>query len=136
MFHLDGKPGTFHTLPNGEACGLDQSAVVGDYKAWSEFGTVELWYWALISLAKCNCRLYRWPRCSNENCCYLLRVLLSPCAFDASVLRISWTLEEALISAQNLNALQVEERMVAWDDMEHRVVLQVDTVYARVSSVE
>ncbi|CAK4710509.1 unnamed protein product [Aphanomyces euteiches] len=44
MFYLDGQPGTFHTLPNGEACGLDQSAVVGEYKAWMDFGTVQLWY--------------------------------------------------------------------------------------------
>ncbi|CAK4076541.1 unnamed protein product, partial [Aphanomyces euteiches] len=42
MFYLDGQPGTFHTLPNGEVCGLDQRAVVGEYKAWMDFGTVQL----------------------------------------------------------------------------------------------
>ncbi|KAG9408807.1 hypothetical protein AC1031_020651 [Aphanomyces cochlioides] len=44
MFHLDNKADTFHTLPNGEACGLDQTAVVGDYQAWIEFDTIQLWY--------------------------------------------------------------------------------------------
>lgn len=42
MFHLDSKADTFHTLPNGEACGLDQIALVGDYQAWIEFDTIQL----------------------------------------------------------------------------------------------
>ncbi|KAH9155105.1 hypothetical protein LEN26_003318 [Aphanomyces euteiches] len=127
MFYLDGQPGTFHTLPNGEACGLDQSAVVGEYKAWMDFGTVQLW-------------IYRWPKeSSSDDSSSLLRVVVSPCAFDASVLRISWTLEEATSSsttAVDLAALPVEDRMNAWDDMEHQVVLQIDTAYSRVADAQ
>ncbi|CAK4131986.1 unnamed protein product [Aphanomyces euteiches] len=119
-FHLDGKAATFHNFPNGESCGLDQAAMVGDYKAWVEFGTIQLW-------------IYRWPKANQEKC-YLLRVWIAPCALDPNILRISWMVEEAATTISNFNALQAEDRMKVWDDMEHTLVLQADTVYSRVDS--
>ncbi|KAF0735502.1 hypothetical protein Ae201684P_022262 [Aphanomyces euteiches] len=120
MFHLDSQADTFHTLPNGEACGLDQTAVVGDYRAWIEFDTIQLW-------------IYRWPQAGHHHC-YLLRVWIAPCAFDPCLLRISWSLEEAVATDMDAKSLQLEERMAAWDDLEHNFVLQVDTTYTKVAN--
>ncbi|KAH9143104.1 hypothetical protein AeRB84_012870 [Aphanomyces euteiches] len=121
-FHLDGKANTFHTLPNGEACGLDQTALVGGYKAWMDFNTIQLW-------------IYRWPRPGHRSG-YLLRVSINPSVLDYCAMSLSWTLEEADAGDLALSSLQVNDRMNAWEEMEHTVVFQADTTYTRVDSLE